>query len=565
MRKLTSGSLAVCFYILFFLFAWYVAYQMALEFYTGENVGMPGNPKIIPQEALKPAMDFVVRRILLISLYACVFGNWLVQRRPRRREERTLSEKRKGIGKWLKAVFFPRRSHVWTIPWWIQAVILTAFSWHIRMEVIEWIGQDTVQILDFERVFEMSLKEGSIVAEVSGVNFYRAFPNWALYVKLIHCLNAHFGMVPLTGILWNVVASCASVTMVYLIIYLASGRDVLAIISALLFSLNPFYLYYEILLSPDFTFILLCLTALLILTAAWRLTKDWRLRMAAALPFGAALSLSSFFKSIDKILIIALVIVFFLRLLARGRLTKQKIIRGLCTALVFAVSYSAVINLGYAYIDDYVSGESNRDVSPYFLSVGLDAKHGGQWSQETLDLYLGLIRDYDYDFDRVNEEMKTHVKKVVKEQNRLASSQKEPGLWRDFMEYKLRKAWGNNEGLRFVMNTINEKNPLTGLAFYEDRLPEVQAFTVATGLLMALGAVGAIFRREKGAVMVSALMVYGFALLLLLSEVQPRYKTVVYPFMAAVSAYGIESLLFPVRLAVVGGLRRLRKKEANEG
>ena len=74
-REVISSGLAVCFYILFILFAWFVAYQMSLEFYTGENVAMPENPKMIPDEVLEPTMHFVVQWILGISAYAVVFGN----------------------------------------------------------------------------------------------------------------------------------------------------------------------------------------------------------------------------------------------------------------------------------------------------------------------------------------------------------------------------------------------------------------------------------------------------------------------------------------------------------
>jgi len=381
---------------------------------------------------------------------------------------------------------------------------------------------------------------------VQGINFYRAFPNWALYVKLIHCLNVHFGAVPLTGIMWNAIASTASVVLVYLIVYLASGKDVLAILSALLFSINPFYLYYEILLSPDFTFIFLCLGALLVFVSAWRFTKSIWIRLPAALVFGVTLALSSFFKSVDKVLIIALIIVLILQWIARGRFTKERAMKWAAIAAVFIVGYSATMSYSYNYIDNYVSGNSNRDVSPYFLNVGLNAEHGGQWSQEVLDVYLGLIREYDYDFDIINEKMKDHLDEVIEAQKLQVASGENPDLWTDFMEYKLRKAWGNNEGLRFVMNTINKENPLAGMAFYEEYLPVVQAFTVATGFLMFLGGIGGLLTRERKTVMVSALMVFGFALLLLLSEVQPRYKTVVYPFMAVVSAYGIYCIIQPI-------------------
>ncbi len=579
-REFVSGGLAVCFYILFLIFAWYVAYGMALEFYTGQNVGMPENPKLIADELLEPTMDFVVQLILWIAAYAFFFGNWRSLPAPDRlaplhrparhqRDRRDFCEDGseppktpRGLAK-LKAVLFPKRAHLWTIPWWLQLLLLLWFSYRIRMGVVDMIGRDTVQILDFDRVFRMSLQEGTILAEVQGINFYRAFPNWALYVKLIHCLNVHFGAVPLTGIMWNVIASCISVGLVYVIVYLGSGRDVLAIISALLFSVNPFYLYYEILLSPDFTFIFLCLSALLILTVAWRMTESLWLQIPAALIFGAVLALSGFFKSIDKILLIALVIVAFLRWIAKGHMTQKGILRCVSVAAACLIAYGGMMNYGYNYIDNYVGGVSNRDVSPYFLNVGLNSESGGQWCPETLELYLGLIDEYDYDFAVVNEKMNDHLKETVEEQNRQVRSGEDPELWRDFMEHKLRKAWGNNEGMRFIMNTIDEENPLAGRAFYDAYLPVVQAFTVATGFLMFLGGIAALLRRERGTVMVAALMVFGFALLLMLSEVQPRYKTVVYPFMAVVSAYGIDTALYLLQLILTAGWRKIQKKAAN--
>jgi len=520
-REVISSGLAVCFYILFILFAWYVAYQMSLEFYTGENVAMPDNPKMIPDEVLEPTMHFVVQWILGITAYAFLLGNWK------------------------------------KIPWWVHAVLLAVFSWTIRMDVIDLIGRDTIQILDFDRVFRMSLLEGSIFADVQGINFYRAFPNWALYVKLIHCLNVHFGAVPLTGIMWNVIASTASVVMVYLIVLLASQKNALAILSALLFSINPFYLYYEILLSPDFTFIFLCLGALMIFVLSWRFSKKWWLRVPAALLFGMTLAFSSFFKSIDKVLIIALAIVFILQWIARGKISKDRVMKWAAIAVAFVIGYSGMMSYSYNYIDNYVGGNSNRDVSPYFINVGLNAEHGGQWSQEVLDVYLGLIREYDYDFELVNEKMNEHLDGVIEEQNRLVTSGEEPDLWKDFMEYKFRKAWGNNEGIRFIMNTINQENPLAGMAFYEAYLPVIQAYTVVTGFLMFLGGVGALITRERETVMVAALMVFGFALLLLLSEVQPRYKSVVYPFMAVVAAYGIYCVIQPVWLLINKNVRKI--------
>ena len=594
-RDVLSAGLVVLFYVLFIAFAWYGVYQKSLDFFTGADTGIPGNPEVIPEKLLEPAMRAAIQALIYMALYAFLFAN--PDKALGHAGERLSRQDLRG--KWL-----PRRRHLWTIPWWTQAVLLFAFSWYLRIQVIDLIGNDTIQVMDFERVFYVSLQDAPVFADVQGINFYRAFPNWALHVKLLHLLNVNFGGEPLTGIMCNAVVSSLSVVLLYLIVYFATDKDVFAVLSALIFSCWPFFLYYMILLTPDFNFVFLCLLGLLVIVVSYRFAKALWLKAALYGLAGMILSLAGFFKSIDKILIIALLIAAILSAISFGRFGARRTFSALLAAAVFFTAWTGTTKLVFRQIEAYVGGNVNTNVAPYFMNVGMNVETYGQWSQDVLDEYLGGIRETDYNFEAVNAEMKEHlekrveaVKEKIEQDGRLAAagaagaagtarsgtgvndnsggtisgtgtdgnaaddkgaagSDLPETKWH-FFDVKMQKAWANNEGIRFIMQTINPENKLYDMAFYEEYYAQIQAYQVAAALLMALGGLVALIVRERKIVLVCALMVFGFALLLLISEVQPRYKSVVFPFMSVVAAYGIYGVVRPVQLIAAGGIRQL--------
>lgn len=564
LRDMISGAMAVIFYLMFAAFSWYVVYLKSLAFLTGEDTGIPGNPEVIPAKMIEPAVWSAVWVMAAIAAYAFFFAN--PDRRLGHAGERLSRQDLRG--KRLR-----RRGHVWTLPWWIQMVLLFAFSWYIRMKVIELIGHDTIQIVDFERVFYVSLQDAPVFADVQGINFYQAFPNWALHVKLLHLLNINFGGTPLTGIMCNAVVSSLSVVLLYLVVYFATNKDAFAVISALIFSCWPFYLYYMILLTPDFNFVFLCLLGLLLIVVSYRFIKRLWLKACFYGAAGIVLSLAGFFKSVDKILIIALFIAAVLGAIACGRFHSKRVLSGLLVVVVFFTAWAGTSKLTYKMIEGYVGGPVNTNVAPYFMNVGMSVDTYGQWSQEVLDEYLGDIKETDYNFSLVNTRMKNRldgrvqeVKDKLKADEELVQEWKEEGGKRpegtpkskwDFFDVKLQKAWANNEGIRFIMQTINKENPLYDTEFYDAYYAQIQAYQVVVAFLMTVGALAALLMRDRKAVLVCALMVFGFALLLLLSEVQPRYKTVVFPFMSVVAAYGIYAVIRPVQLMISTGLDRL--------
>ena len=557
-RDWISGGLAVIFYIMFIALAWHGIFQKSLAFFMGEDTGIPGNPRIIPENLTEPALWSVVRVLILITLYAFLTAN----------PEKGLGHAGQRLSRQdLRGRPLERRAHFWTAPWWLQAVLIFAFAYYLRIQVVELIGGDTIQVMDFKRVFYMSLEDGPIFADVQGVNFYQAFPNWALHVKLLHLLNVNFGGEPMTGIMYNAVISSVSASLLYLTLYFSTGKDAFAVISALIFSCWPFYLYYTILLTPDFSFVFFCLLGLLVLVAARRFARPLWLRLPLYALAGICLSLAGFFKSIDKVLIIALFIAGTLWVISLGKWNKRRAAGIFLAVLVFLGAWTAAGKLVYRQLEAYVGGPVNSNVAPYFLNVGMNVDTSGQWSQEVLDGYLGLVRETDYDFDEVNREMKERLSRQVDSvKARMREDGADPRVksrW-DFFDKKLQKAWADNEGVRFIMQTINPENELYGEAFYEKFYPEMQAYQVAVAFLMILGAVAALLVRERRAVLICALMVFGFALLLLISEVQPRYKAVVFPFMSAVAAYGIYGAFRLPQLLIVTAIRRCCKKRRKE-
>lgn len=553
-RDIASSAMAVIFYVMFIAFTWQGIYMQSLAFFTGEDTGMPGNSEVIPAEQAGPAVWSVVWVLCAMTLYAFALAN--PHSEPERAGGQLLHQNLQGVG-------LPACRHLWTVPWWAQAALLFLFSYYIRLQVVALIGHDTMQVMDFERVFYVSLQDAPVFADVQGVNFYRAFPNWALHVKLLHLLNINFGGDPLTGIMCNVAVSSLSVVLLYLIVYFATNKDVFAVIAALIFGCWPFYLYYMILLTPDFNFVFLCLLSLLIIVVCHRFAKPLWMKTCLYGLSGIVLAIAGFFKSVDKILIIALLIAAVLAAVACGKFDRRRVLSALLVAAVFFAAWIGTGKVVYKEIEGYVGGNVNDNVAPYFMNVGMNYETSGQWSQDVLDEYLGAIKENNYDFKTVNAEMKEKLKDRVEILKHNMKADPET-IW-DFFGSKIEKGWSNNEGIRFIMQTIDPKNPLHDMGFYDKYYPQIQAYQVVVAFLMALGGAAALLTRERKIVLVCALMVFGFALLLLISEVQPRYKTVVFPFMSVVAAYGVYVVIQSAQLIILGGIKGLADKRNAEG
>ena len=191
-----------------------------------------------------------------------------------------------------------------------QAIFLISFA--VNLMVVFLMGQNTIQIYDYQSAFKTSFQAFGEFAERSVI-----FPNWAMYPIVLKFFHMLFGANELTGITLNAVMVSASASMVYDIVRHFIPEKT-AVLAATLFAGWPSFVQYIIMLSPEFVFIfLMCFSAEL----AYRAYSDRNMLCKCVFAAMAAtvLAFSNFFKNVVPVILIALAIVSFLLFAENGK------------------------------------------------------------------------------------------------------------------------------------------------------------------------------------------------------------------------------------------------------
>jgi hypothetical protein len=432
-----------------------------------------------------------------------------------------------------------RKREYHSAKWVSISCFLFLFSLFLRLGIIYLIGRGTTQISDFLMAFQSAQKAIPIY-----LDHYAIFSNWGMYVFYLKVLFKLFGASELTGIIANAFLEAGSVTLIYFLVMLTL-RDkyshIVAVTSAIMYAVWPSQLVYLVLLSPEFVHIFLLLLGLVLLALTKREIKHVSLvwRVSGYVLSSFCISLSGFFKSTDKIMIIALIIsMFFVYLDSQswvlGRCgNKAPIIpyRMICIT-VFLTSYLIANVLGFMFLDFFVGRTVNRNPTPHFINIGLSSDSRGVWNPQVSTEYEEAVLKSGFDYDKAGKIIMDSVKEDIN-QNKHVSIQ--------FFIKKLTDTWQGMDYLYFSQETINPEK-----STYIQR-PEIsiifQGYYLITGILVFLGCGFILEEKINQIFFLSALFIIGFMLLMLILEIQPRYKVITYPYICILAGSGIRYLI----------------------
>lgn len=419
----------------------------------------------------------------------------------------------------------------------IYPILLFILAIALRFFIILLVGYNTNQVSDFSNAYSASLQSPPI-----NNLYYSIFPSWGFYSSYLHKINEIFGYSPFTGILFNCILSSISVVLIYYICILSLEKLSIALISAYLYALWPIQLFYNILLSPEIINIVLALFSVLLITLGLK-TKIREHRISQIICFtlsGMFLGVSGLFKSIEKIFIIAILILLILKFFKRDIFdsSEDKEVKGLLkTVKLFLITIIMCVittRLGYVYLNSYIGYSVNKNPSPHFLYIGLNHNSRGVWSTET-SIYGDIIEKYNYNFDNANKEMMNLIYEDISNNKHLSLN---------FFDNKINIAWADNIYYYFIDTTINNDNigAINKTAWIKAMEPLSQLFWCLVILFMTIGILSELLKKGKksSAILFFALYIFGFALLLLLIEVQERYKCITYPYISIIAAKGID-------------------------
>lgn len=197
---------------------------------------------------------------------------------------------------------------------------------------------------------------------------------------------------------------------------------------------------------------------------------------------------------------------------------------------------------------DYAYGENvNRDPSAHFIYIGLNSKTIGTWNEEVGELYKNNVVDCNYDYGRASKLTYEQLGKEINGNKHLTFK---------YFQKKFEIAWENNAEAWWANESIRSDSPFLKKTSWLNEINMLtQNFWIVICLCMFVEAVF-LFMRPDSHTMYIYLILFGFACLMLISEVQGRYKCVMYPILSILAADGVLRIVAIFRYIVYRWERR---------
>ena len=411
------------------------------------------------------------------------------------------------------------------------AIFFISFS--ANLMVIFLMGQNAIQIYDYRDAFLISFQSFGDFSAKSVI-----FPNWAMYPVVLKLFHAVFGANELTGITLNAVMVSASASMVYDL----SRRFIpakTAVLAALLFAGWPSFMEYLIMLSPEFLFIF---TACLSAELACRShdSRNMLHKSVYAAASAALLAFSNFFKAVVPVILIALLIVFFLlftesreKILACLFKGRTRCLRSGGLIILSAAAFLLTNTLCHSFLEEFYGAPLNDSVQSYYMATGLSSASRGFFAPDVYNSYVNMLAESDYDFASVSSTVYDNLWRDILENKHLDYA---------FFRDKLMYGFGNDDYTIMVDMTVNDGS-IPGLANWAGFFaPFNQIWYLLCVLCIVASSANCLAMNDKRLLFFCAVAVWGMILLLMLTEVQPRYKCVFYPLLSILAADGIRAV-----------------------
>ena len=408
-------------------------------------------------------------------------------------------------------------------------------------------GQHTNQIYDYKGAYDISFQSIGEFSQKPVV-----FSNWAMYPIYLKFINELFCANELTGITFNALFVSSVASMLYSILkdFMAPRT---AILASLIFAAWPSFLEYIPMLSPEFVFVFLATLSGFIICRTYK-SKNTAKKYAGYISATVILAFANFFKSVVPIILISATATFVLLLIDKRKdvfnYLKIQSLKHIIATAVLAVSAFILTTEGcYFGLSTFYGSPVNRSAQSYYMSVGLSCEAKGFFNSDILNEYYQMMVETDYNFEEVNRIFTDKLFDDIKNNNHIDF---------EFVKNKLRYSFGNDDYTGMINMTINPEYSIVAQMNWVDYFaPFNQMWYIICIIMIIISSIRNVFtQNDKKVIFYSALTIFGFVLLILLSEAQPRYKCVFYPLFAILVADGVDG--------IVAFYNFLRKKHSNK-
>ena len=367
------------------------------------------------------------------------------------------------------------------------------------------------------------------------------FPYWGFYSITLSRLFRIFGGSIGTAKTINVITAGLTAVGIYLAGKQIFGSKKYGFLVALIFVFSPSSTLYVNLPSGEHIFVMLLPVVVLLYPTIFKHPeiKIYKKSIISILT-GMLLGLMDMYKPVAVILLIGFILSFLLyetdliKRTSSGKNHKRQILFNGLFIVILIIGFISTKAACFSIIEHQFGYPPNKFGLGWTLRIGLDMEKGGRVNTPIQSYMNNLYRDYDEDYQYVNSLLIQESLELVKG--------KTPDEVSGFLRDKFVYMWGTNEGF---YDWIAYNQVETGLMAYDaDRLgllvkPLADSFLIISSILSAIGAIYCMFnKREKGTLSIG-LFILGFTLMLFVSEVQQRYRSVLESSIPFFTVYGL--------------------------
>jgi len=370
--------------------------------------------------------------------------------------------------------------------------------------------------------------------------YHTVYPCWALYMLVLKNVYGVFGASILVGQYLNVFLCVAVMIICYAIGVKCLKSPGTGLAAAGIFGFWPAGIFYSVLHSPDYCILLL--TGIFLLLWHWsesrRENTKWWARLLRLIPVGVTLGVLDRFKSIALIFLTALLIyegvchvlpALWERIRGRGK----QVLRALGSGAVTVGTVAVAMTLSTAGVDAAIArniGHAPENLTGWFFYVGLTGD--GMWNPWKQTVQEQLLEENNYDVAAVSRELMDIALERVDSHTR--------DTWKMIQE-KTQTFWADDLDLYRCMYGHTAEH------LYFTIKGSARVYYMALLLFALIGAAGLLLspfgrEREERTLFLAGLMLFGCALMFLVSEMQIRYKFILGVPLSLLAAHGAACL-----------------------
>jgi hypothetical protein len=339
---------------------------------------------------------------------------------------------------------------------------------------------------------------------------------------------------------FNLILSAFTVAGIFLLGKKLSSSMKIAVFAALVYAFWPADIMYKNLPTGEHVFAMLFPYAcLFFLSGIDLINSDLTKGGAYILLAGLVLGLLDLYKPVGIVLLIAfLIAIFLLRYSANDNLQKTPGIRGslLRMALIIGlvIPYWAVKEIGYLLIQHEALARTNKYGFASTLRVGLDPNLQGRYSREIQAHIEDLMIEHHEDYPLVNKLLFQETVEIIRQH---AASE-----YLKLLSTKFCWAWCSDRV--FYSWATRKQIDSSSTSFIPSRFRVfantwIDAYYMFLLIFSVAGALYCAIWRRNDLALPIGLFIFGYSVLLLLSEVQPRYRSLLFSSLPMFAAYGI--------------------------